>query len=179
VKISRVKFLQKKLNIELSPATIVHIDKHSRPGIFTDDRFMPLAANTLHTRIVFQLKESNKVLPLNVRDIQLPLYNMQEVDIITANQFVIGYVDIESEEYYYITNDFCRAVGIGFIDNASWLAGIVAAGCILTIIKNEYAALFAFILLFIIWISTVSLKTILNKKIESNMDEILKTFSIL
>src|SRR6478735_9087842 len=55
VKISRVKFLQKKLNIELSPATIVHIDKHSRPGIFTDDRFMPLAANTLHTSILFQL----------------------------------------------------------------------------------------------------------------------------
>jgi hypothetical protein len=174
-----VKFFQKKLNIELSPATIVHIDKHSRSGVFTDDRFFPLAANTLHTNIVFQLKESNKVLPLNVRDMQLPLYNMQEVDIITANQFVIGYVDVESEEYYYFTNDFCKAAGIGFIDIASWLTGILVAGCMLTIIKDEYAGLFAFILLFALWISTVTLKTILNKKIESNMDEILKTFSIL
>lgn len=174
-----MKFLNNKLNIELSPATIVHIDQQNTPGIFTDSRFRPLAPDALSANVVFQLKDSNKIFPVHVQNRQLPLYNMQEVDIISANQFVIGYVDIKSEEYYYITNDFYKAAGIGFIDMISWLTGILVAGCMLTLVKNEYAALLALILLLAIWISNVTVKTVLNQKIENNMDELLKTFSIL
>jgi len=166
-----VKLLHNKLNIELSPATIVHVNKHNRPGIFTTD--------PQHANVVFKLKASDKILPLEVHNMKLPLYTTQEVEIISANQFIIGYVDIKSEEYYYLTNDFYKAAGIGFIDIVSWLTGILVVGGMLTIIKNEYAALFAFVLLFAIWILNLTLKTIVNRKIENNMDELLKTYSVL
>lgn len=173
-----MKLLNNKLNIELSPATIVHVDTQCGHGLLTDQHFFPLLSRTPQTNVVFQLKDSNKILPFDVQNIKLPLYNMQEVDIISANQFVIGYVDVKSEEYYYITDDFYKAAGIGFIDMLSWLAGILVVGFMLTFIKNDYAAILAFATLFIIWMVNVTIKTVLNRKIENNMDELLRTFSV-
>ena len=106
-----MKALNKNLNIQLSPAKIISIDNYVTTGLFTDDRFLPLGNNTLHTNVVLQLKNTDRILPLNIRNMQLPLRDAQDVDIISANQQVIGYVDVRSEEYYYITNDFCKAMG--------------------------------------------------------------------
>jgi len=172
-----VKVLDKEVSIELHPATVMQVDKYARTGIFTDDRFLPFTANALHTNIVFQLKDTEATQPLNVRDVQLPLYNKQEVDIISANEFIIGYVDVKNEEYYYITNNFCKVMGLTIPVFFTWIIGITAAVTAMIIIKNNYAPLFATMLLVVTWLMHISIKFILNRKIENEIDECLKTFS--
>jgi hypothetical protein len=172
-----MKILNKDLDIQLLPATIVQIDKYAKTGILRDERFVPFSINQFYTNIVFQLQQTGKTLPLDVKNIQLPLYNKQEVDIISANQFIIGYVDVKSEEYYYITNDFYKAAGMQFLEVLTWLVSIIATITILTIIKNSYALLFACSLLMLTWLANIIIKSVLNKKIENAIDASMKTFS--
>ena len=105
-----MKVAGKTINVELFPATVLQVDQSASTNILTDTAFFPLKSNAPHTYITFQLKENDTTLPLDVPDAQLPMYKEQEVDIISLNQSVVGFVDIKSREYYYITNDFCSAL---------------------------------------------------------------------
>jgi hypothetical protein len=107
-----VKALNKNLHIQLSPAKIISINNNVSTGMFTDDRFLPFTGNTLHTNVVLQFKNTEKILPLHFRNMQLLLHTEQDIDLICANQYIIGYVDVKSEKYYYVTDDFCKAIGI-------------------------------------------------------------------
>ncbi|MEP6465959.1 MAG: hypothetical protein ABJB05_06620 [Parafilimonas sp.] len=175
-----MKALQEKVNIELYPATIIQVNTSARKRIFTDEKFYQLTANTLRRDVIIKLKNSNKTLPLNIRNKQLPLHKKQEVDIISANKCIIGYVDVKKEEYYYLTNNFCKVIGFNipafFI---TWITGIVAAASTLIFIENNYKPLLAGILLMLTFMIHVSIKSILNKKIENEIDECMKSFSIV
>ena len=175
-----MKTLHRKVNIELHPATIMHVDKYARNGLFTDDRFLPLTANTLHTEVIVKLKNADETLPLSVRDKQLPLHKKQEVDIISANKCIIGYVDVKREEYYYFTNNFCKITGFNipafFI---TWVTGFVASASILIFMESDYKAIFACMLLMLTCILHITVKLILNRKIESEIDECMQAFSII
>lgn len=173
-----MKVFEKNVTIELLPATVLQVDKYARTGPFIDTMFFPFIVNYMYTNIVFQLQQTGKTLPIDIRDLQTSLYTRQKVDIIRANQFVIGYVDIKNEEYYYITNDFCKALGIKFLNLFTWLISIAGTVTILIAIENNYAALFACMLVILIWSAHFIIKFILNKKIENAIDERMKTFSI-
>jgi len=172
-----MKVLDKNLHIELSRATVLQIDKYARTGIFTDDRFFPLTTNTVFTNIIFQLKNSNSTLPLYVRDRQVPVYAKQEVDIIKANDFIIGYIDVANEEYFYTTNDFCKIIGIKIPAIFTWILGIAGAITVAAVLQNSYAPLFAFILLIFALLIHSIINFTLNKKIENEIDEFMKSVS--
>lgn len=156
------------------------VEKYARKGMFTDDRFLPLTARNLHTDVIIKLKDSNKTLPLSVRDKQLPLHNKQEVDIISANQCIVGYVDVKREEYYYITNNFCKVIGSNIpLFFITWVSGIVAAASTLIFMKNDLRPLLASTLLLATFLLYTAFKLTLNRKIENEIDERLKTFSII
>jgi hypothetical protein len=172
-----MKMFDKDLRIELSRATVLQIDKCARTGIFTDDRFFPLTTNPMFTNIIFQLKNSNNTLPLYIRDKQVPVYNKQEVDIIKANDFIIGYVDVAKEEYFYTTNDFCKIIGIKMPSTFIWIIGIAGAITVATVLQNSYAPLFAFMPLVFALLLHRIINFALNKKIENEIDEFMKSVS--
>jgi hypothetical protein len=172
-----MKALDKNITIELSRATVLQIDKYARTGIFTDDRFFPLTTNTMLTNIIFQLKNTNKTLPLYVRNMQVPLYDKQEVDIISANNFIIGYVDVANEEYFYTTDDFSKISGIKIPEKFTWIIGITAAITVATILKNSYTPFLACLLLLAAWLLHSIINFTLNKKIENEIDEFMESVS--
>ena len=172
-----MKVLNRNLDIQLSPATIVKVnsnEKTSEPA----HALLPVNFKRSQTDILFQLKDSDKTLPLSVNDLQLPLYNEQEVDIISANQFIIGFVDIKSEEYYYLTNDFCKAAGLRFLETFTWFAGIVASIMILRMTKSMYAPVYTITLLTLTWALNIIMKEVFNRKIESAIDARMQAFSL-
>lgn len=178
-KLSTMIILEKRINIELVPATVAKIDSYVTTGVFVNKAFLPFSVNKPCANVVFQLQQSGTTLPLSVKNVQLPLYNEQQVDVIKANECIIGYVDVKSEEYYYTTSDFCKAAGVHFLELLTWLVSIMATISILTIIKNNYALLFACGLLISTWVVNIFIKHLLNKKIENIIDNSMKMFSIL
>ena len=117
-----MKVLDKNVNIKLLPAIVMQIDKYVQAEFFTDN-MLPLSMSRLYTNVIFQLQQAGKILPVDILDLQPFLYKTQKVDIIKANQFVIGYGDVKNEEYYYIITDFCKAFGIKFPGLPTWLIG--------------------------------------------------------
>jgi hypothetical protein len=172
-----MKVLNRNLDIQLSPATILRVNNNITPEASTY-KLLPAVSKKLQTDIVFQLKDSDKTLPLSVRDMELPLYNAQEVDIISANQFIIGFVDVKSEEYYYLTNDFCKAAGMQFFEILTWFAGIIASIMVLRMVGSMYAPVYAITILTLTWAINIITKEVFNRKIESAIDERMQAFSL-
>lgn len=168
----------KELDVELSGAIVLQVNKYSGTGIFTDDKFFPLTQNTMHTNIVFQLKDTNKTLPLDVRDVYVPAYDKQEVDIIRVNKSIVGYVDVKNEEYYYLTNDFCKAIGAGIPSFFVWLAGLIGAIIVYNLISSDRDIWYITLPLFLAWLFYMISKLILNPKIEKAIDEYMQTASV-
>jgi hypothetical protein len=174
-----MKVLDKNVDIELYPATVLQIDKYARTGLFTDNRFFPLNMNTMYNDVVFQLQDTGKTLPLEIKDVQLPLYNKQAVDIISVNKYIIGYVDVKNEEYYYITDDFCKVIGFRFLGLLVWMAGLLVAFITFTFAKNNYAAMFSCILIIVTWCMHIIIASTLNRKIERSIDKFMGNFSLV
>jgi hypothetical protein len=171
-----MKLLNRNLDIQLSPATILRVNDNTKPDTF--DHYSSPPSRKARTDILFQLKNSDKTLPLSVRNKQLPLYDKQEVDIISANQFIIGFVDIKKEEYYYVTEDFYEAVGTKFFDMLSWFAGIMAIIIILTLAKSMYTPVYVITTLTLTWLGNIIVKEVFNRKIENAIDERMQAFSL-
>jgi hypothetical protein len=171
-----MKLLNRNLDIQLSPATVLRVNNNAKPGTLSYS--LSPALLKAQTDILFQLKDSEKMLPLSVYNMQLPLYDKQEVDIISANQFIIGFVDIKSEEYYYVTKDFCEAMGSKFFDMLSWFAGIVAIMIILTSAKSVYTPVYVITTLILTWLGNIIAKEVFNRKIENAIDERMQAFSL-
>jgi len=173
-----MKVFDKSVNIELLPATVMQVDKYARTGLFTDNT-LPLSMNRMHTNVVFQLQQTGKILPVDIADLQPFLYKKQKVDIIKVNQFVVGYVDLKNEEYYYTTTDFCNALNVKFPGLLAWLISITMGVIILAAVRNTHALLFVYPVMISIWIIHWVLKHVLNKRIENAIDDYMKTLSIL
>lgn len=174
-----MKVLDKNVDIQLYSATVLQIDKYARSGLFTDNRSFPLNMNTMYNDVVFQLQDTGKTLPLEVKNVQLPLYNKQAVDIISVNKFIIGYVDVKNEEYYYITDDFCKVIGFKFWGLLVWMVGLLAIFITFTLAKNNYAAMFSCILIITTWCIHIVIASALNRKIEHVIDEFMGNFSLV
>ncbi len=172
-----MKVLNRNLDIQLSPATILKVNNYEKLN-HSEHKLLPVNAKGSKTDIVFQLKDSDKTLPLSVHDLQLPLYNEQEVDIISANQFIIGFVDVKNEEYYYLTNDFCKAAGLKFFETLTWFTGIMASIIILRMADSMYAPVYAITLLTLTWTINIIMKEVFNRKIENAIDESMQMFSL-
>jgi hypothetical protein len=172
-----MKVLNRNLDIQLSPATILRVNNNIKHEAQTH-KLLPAVSKKLQTDIVFQLKDSDKTLPLSVHDMELPLYHEQEVDIISANQFIIGFVDVKSEEYYYLTNDFCKAAGMQFFETLTWFAGIIASIMVLRMVGSMYAPVYAITILTLTWAINIITKEVFNRKIESAIDEHMQAFSL-
>jgi hypothetical protein len=172
-----MKVLNRNLDIQLCPATILKVNNHEK-SVHSVHKLPAVNFKGPQTDIVFQLKNSDKTLPLSVHDLQLPLYNEQEVDIISANQFIIGFVDVKSEEYYYLTNDFCKAAGLRFFEKFTWFAGIIASIIILRTAKSMYAPVYAITVLTLTWAINLIMKEVFNRKIENAIDARMQTFSL-
>ena len=174
-----MKGLDKNVDIQLFPATVLQIDKHARTGLFTDNRFFPLNMDAMYNDVVFQLHDANNTLPLEIKNVHLPLYNNQVVDIISVNRFIVGYVDVKNEEYYYITNDFCKVIGLKFWRLFIWMAGILAVFITFTFTKNNYATTVSCILLIATWCMHIIIASALNRKIEHAIDQFMESFSLV
>ena len=71
------------------------------------------------------MKETGTDVSLTIVDVDVPIYNQQEVSVISANQNIIGYIDNQTKYYYYTTKDFSRLFKLGFSFYWIWLGALL------------------------------------------------------
>ena len=162
----------KTIDVALHDATVLQVDKYSQKGMFTGNS--PLRTYIRHTHVTFQLNESNKTFSFDAENVELPVYTKQKVGIISLNKSVIGFANEGSAEYYYITNDFYKALNLGTSYLLVWLTGIAGAIFILSALKTNYASLLSLVPFAFAWIVYNVKKFFINKEIENTVDKFMQ-----
>ncbi len=105
-----IKLLNAVIPLDFYPATVIHADKYSevRGGAFN----APVTTD-LYTDIVFRLEENNQDYHICIKNIDLPIYSNQPVTLISAGAVVVGYIDNQTNDYYYIIKDIASELGLG------------------------------------------------------------------
>src|SRR5436190_22433242 len=160
-----MKVAGKTIDVGLHEATVLQVDKYSVKGMFSINS--PMRTFVKHTHVLFRLNDTNKTFSLDADDVELPVYKRQKVGIISLNKSVIGFADTDSDKYYYITNDFYNALNLGIPYLLVWLAGIVGAILILSVLKPNYVSAWILVPFVLAWIIYRAKKIILNKEIET------------
>jgi hypothetical protein len=78
----------------------------------------------LYTEVVFRDKASGADWPLTIVDLELPLYNDQEVGVICVDNIIVGFIDRQTNRYYYTTTKWTRAFRAGLPFSYVWITGI-------------------------------------------------------
>jgi hypothetical protein len=167
-----MKVAGKTIDVALHDATVLEVDKYSRKGMFTANS--PLRTYIRHTHVIFQLKDTNKTFSLDAKNVELPVHSKQKVGIISLNRSVIGFSNTDSDEYYYITNDFYKVLSLGRAYFLVWLTGIAGAIFILSALKTNYASLLSLVPFAFAWLVYSIKKFFVNKEIETAVDKFMQ-----
>jgi hypothetical protein len=118
-------------------ARVVHANKYSeaRGGAFD----LPVSS-TLHTDVVFRLADTNEDYQAYIESLDLPVYTDQEVTVICSGRTVVGYVDRQTNYYYYIVRNFASLFGIGLTVWWVFIATIIGGVFFYFINKDEFLA---------------------------------------
>lgn len=158
------------INIPLSlhKATVIHADKftESLGGAFN----FPITS-TLYIDLVFRLDETNEDWPVYITNLNLPVYTGQAVTVVSTDKTVLGYIDAQTNYYYYTTNDFVRKLNIGIPFIWVWIIGITG-GILIYLLKQE-VSVWIIVPLISAWILYSIQKFILNILIKKRIDNFL------
>ena len=119
IKLSAIEF-----PLALEKAKVIHANKFSQAqgGAFN----LPVSS-TLYTEVVFRLENSGEDIRTYIRNLDLPIYTEQAVTVILSDKRVVGFVDMQTNYYYYTTRDFARQLGFGMPFFWVWVIGIAGA----------------------------------------------------
>jgi hypothetical protein len=157
------------LTLSLDTATVIHANKFSR----ADGAISFFVFSTLYTDVVFRLNEPNKDLPVYIKNLDLPIYSGEDVTLIRAANIIIGYIDTKSNDYYYISNDLGRKLGLGVPYYWIWLTGI-GAGVLIYFLQDQTISIWNFVPFVLAWLLVKLQKVILNYRIKKDVDQILR-----
>ncbi len=141
-----IKFTNTEIPLFLHSARVIHANKYSEAygGAFN----LPVSS-TLHTDVVFRLNETREDYKTYIKNLDLPIYNAQEVTIsMPAAKRVPCYIEMHTNNHYYTTKDFSRLLGIGLLyilglpNRYFWVEFAVTS---LMIGKSLYGFLFHFL----------------------------------
>lgn len=158
-----------ELLVSLHPATVIHADRYSET---TGGYGHWPVRSSLYTEVVFRSKETGMDWPITITDLRPRIYTDQQVTVIAANSVIVGFVDTQTQRFYYTVSDFARSLGLGTRRYLSMLAGIVASVACFLLLPEEWKALcvFAFVAAVVFHYSQ---KAILNRRIEKAIDQYL------
>ena len=162
----------KTIDVALHDATVLQVNKFSRSGKFVSNA--PLRTYIGHTHVTFELDNSHKTFSLDAQNVELPMYKKQRIGIISLNKSVIGFADKDSDEYYYITGDFYKALNLKTPYLSVWLTGIAGALLIMASLKTNYASLWSLIPIAFAWVVYSVQKLFVNKEIETAVDTFMQ-----
>ena len=155
--------------LSLFRATVIHANKYSETfgGAFN----LPVSSR-LYTDVVFRMNESNEDLPVYIHHLDLPIYNSQEVTLVTSNKKVLAFIDMQTRYFYYTTRNFARKLNLGMPFFYVWVIGILA-GILVYILQNQEASGWVFAPIAIAWIVYTIQKWIINFQVRRKINDFL------
>ena len=164
-----VKCLNVEIPISLHRARVVHANKYSEAhgGAFD----FPVSS-TLYTDVVFRLNENNEDLKTYIRKLDLPVYTDQDVTVICSGKTVLGFIDMQTNHYYYTVNNISRSLGIGLPLLWIWIISILG-GIVFYFINKEQFILWFFILFLSLYFVYTIHRWYVNYRIRSAIDAVL------
>jgi hypothetical protein len=161
-----VSILSKEEPIDLYNATVIHANKYYRTSGGWGS--WPVTS-TLYIDVVFRDKASGDDWPVTVRNLDLPLYNEQEVSVICVRDIIIGYIDRKTNRYYFTTSDFAKTFKLGIQHMIMWIIGI-AGGLVTYLFVGNELAYWAFLPLVIAIIVFYIQKMAINYRVGASLD---------
>ncbi len=159
---------KKEFTLFLDNATVIHANK------FTETRggwgSLPVYSS-LNVDVVFRSKESGADWPISFKNLDLPLYTNQEVMVISIEQYIIGYIDKQTNKYHYTETDFAYVLDLGFPLYKVWIGSIATGIAVYFITTDSYLKPFlCFIPLFVGWLIYRIKKWTINREITRKID---------
>src|SRR4051812_26194866 len=105
-----IQIAKKELSVSLHPAKVIHANKYTEASGGWNN--LPVSS-TLYTDVVFRSKESGRDWPINIKGNELPVYTDQDVIVIGLEDLIIGFVDTQTDHYYYTETDFAGNFQLG------------------------------------------------------------------
>ena len=161
-----IKFSNTDIPLSLYGARVIHANKYSEThgGAFN----FPVSS-TLYTDVVFRLTETGEDIKTYIKNLDLPIYNEQEVTVICSGKKVIGFIDVKTNYYYYTTKNFSRLLGIGISFIWVWILGLLGGLAIYSFYDRKNVLLIIVPLLAVYAIFLIY-KWILDYRIQKEID---------
>jgi hypothetical protein len=166
-----IKVFTSELPVSLLDATVIHADKFTRT---TGGWFNLPVTSTLYTDVVFRSKDTGADWPLYIKDYDVLLYQGQEVSVISVKHTIIGYIDKQTNQYYYTTGNFSGALGIGISGWWLLLACVVTGILVYLFLDNQQALTYLFIPLAVFYLFYLIQKWVINYRARKAIDGYLR-----
>lgn len=137
-------FNEEELEFTLHNATVIHTDKYSET---TGGWGSAPVRSHLYTDLVFRSSDTNEDWPMTVNGRNLAVYNGQKVMVMGLQGSIIGYVDKQSNKYYYTRDEFSSFVKAGMPAYYIWIIGIIGGLAVFTFTPEESDIRFLYALL--------------------------------
>jgi hypothetical protein len=166
-----IQISKRNLSVSLYPATVIHANKYT--DTYGGSFDLPVRT-TLHNDVVFRSKQTNEDWPVHIRNRDLPIYNDQDVIVIAVEETIIGYIDCQTNLYYYTSTNFLHNFDLGIRSHKIWITGAIATTASFFIFPDEQTILCILPLLATYFFYTIH-KTLINYRAEKAMDNFLKS----
>lgn len=163
-----IQISKRNLSVSLYPATVIHANKYT--DTYGGSFDLPVRT-TLHNDVVFRSKQTNEDWPVHIRNRDLPIYSNQDVTVIAVEETIIGYIDSQTDVYYYTSTDFYY-FDLGIRPHKIWITGAIAAMATFFLFQDEQKIFCIFPLIAMYFFYRIH-KTLLNYRAEKAMDNFL------
>lgn len=155
----------KNITVNYENATILHSNKYNRNlGIIVFNFFL----SNFYQDILFKLDNDNREFLRTFKNINLPIYPGQKIKLVTINGNVIAFIDINTNVFYYLSNNLQNDLNYGLKINWPLIIVVTFVLFFVSSLRKEYDNLPIYVLLFPIcsWIYQRISNFILERKID-------------
>lgn len=166
-------FNEEELEFTLHNATVIHADKYSETSGGWGNA--PVRSH-LYTDLVFRSSDTNEDWPVTINGRNLSVYNGQKVMVMGLQGRIIGYVDKQSNKYYYTRDEFSSFVKVGMPVYYIWIIGIIGAMAVFmfTTDESDIRLLYALIPFGVAWLIAIIQKQMISNRIMQLIDTYLR-----
>lgn len=166
-------FNNEELAFTLHNATVIHADKYSET---TGGWGNAPVRSHLYTDLVFRSSDTNEDWPVTINGRNLSVYNGQKVMVMGLQGSIIGYVDKQSNKYYYTRDEFSSFIKMRMPAYYIWIIGIFGGLAVFMFTPGESDAMILLTLLplCITWLIYIIQKQMISNRIMQLIDTYLR-----
>ncbi len=156
-----------ELQPEYFDATVTHTNKYNRgAGIYLLHFFF----SGMMQDVVFKLDSNGTDYPMTLNNIDLALYPGQRVKLILINNRMVAYIDPNTGNYQYITNNLKKTLDMGI--GINWVLVVIVTFFLSFLLSNLYGpgttlSLYPFFLPAVVWLYQRMYNYLLEKRIDT------------